>query len=76
VTEFNVSRLLPATNVCYWRILLKKSKIEGSENLANIECWRSQPLQGSAVSMRASVVAFALVDVVPQIAARETHERP
>jgi hypothetical protein len=26
--------------------------------------------------IRASVVAFALIDVVPHIAARETHERP
>jgi hypothetical protein len=32
---------------------------------ANVECCRCQPQQGTAVSMRASVVAFALVDVVP-----------
>jgi hypothetical protein len=40
-----------------------------SENLANVECWRSQPLQGSAEPIRASVVAFALIDAVPHIAA-------
>jgi hypothetical protein len=35
----------------------------------------SRSLQGSAVSMRASVVPFALIDVVPHIGAIETHER-
>ena len=47
-----------------WRILLK------------VECWRSQPQQGSAEPIRASVVVFALIDVVPDIATREERERP
>ena len=52
------SGLKPHRRVAYWQILLKKSKIEGSEDLANVVCWRSRPLQGSAESMGASVVAL------------------
>jgi hypothetical protein len=57
------------------RYCCKSRKSRGSENLANIEYWSSQPLQGFAEPIRASAVAFALIDVVPHIAARETHER-
>jgi hypothetical protein len=56
-------------------IVLKKRKSGSSENLANVECWRSQPLQRSTEPIQASTVAFALIDVVRHIAARETHER-
>ena len=55
-------------------ILLQSRKSRGSEDLANVECWRSRRLQGSAESMGASVVAFGLIDEVPHIAARETYE--
>jgi hypothetical protein len=55
---------------------VEKVENRGSfEDLANVECWRSQSPQGSAEPTRASAVAFALIDVVPHIAARETHER-
>ena len=57
------------------RYCCKSRKSKGSENLAKLECWRSQPLQGSAELIRASAVAFSLIDVVPHIAARETHGR-
>src|SRR6476661_3605544 len=47
-------------------MVLKSRKSRNSKNLANIERWRSQPLQGSAEPIRSSVVAYALIDVVPQ----------
>jgi hypothetical protein len=59
----------------FWRIVLKNSKNGCSENLANVACWRFQPLQGSVESIRAPAVVFAAIDVVPQVAARETHQR-
>src|ERR1700731_3127436 len=58
-----------------WRIVLKNSKIAGSENLANIAHWRFYPLQGSVESIRAPAIVFAVFDVVPHLAARETHQR-
>ena len=61
-------------NVSKVQILLKSRKSRGSEDLANVECWRSRPLHGSAESMGASVVAFGLIDEVPHIAARKTYE--
>jgi hypothetical protein len=36
---------------------------------------RFQPLQGSVESIRGPAIAFAVIDVVPQLAARETHQR-
>jgi hypothetical protein len=47
----------------------------GSENLANVAHWRFQPLQGSVESMRAPPIVFAAIDVVPHLAAQETHQR-
>lgn len=44
--------------------------------LANAECWRPRPPQGAVEPVRALVVDFALIDVLPPIAAREAHVQP
>ena len=62
--------------VRFVRILLKKSKIAKPTKSRESRMLRSQPQQGSAEPIRASVIVFALIDVVPHIAAREAHERP
>jgi hypothetical protein len=54
---------------------VENSKIAGLENLANEAHWRFEPLQGSVESMRAPAIVFAAIDVVPHLAARETHQR-
>jgi hypothetical protein len=56
-------------------IVLKNSKIAGLENLANVTHWRFQPLLGSVESIRAPAIVFAVIDAVPHLAARDTHQR-
>ena len=55
--------------------MLKNSKIAGSENLANVAYWRFKPLQGSVESIREPAIVLAAIYVVPQLAARDTHQR-
>jgi hypothetical protein len=59
------------SNVRFAPIALKKSKIAGSENLAKVAHRRFQPLQGSVESIREPAVIFAIIHVVPQLAARK-----
>jgi hypothetical protein len=46
-------------------IVLKNSKIAGSEDLANVAHWRFLPLQGVVESIRGPAIAFAVIHVVP-----------
>jgi hypothetical protein len=62
-------------NARFAPIVLKNSKIAGFENLANEAFWRFQPLRCSVESIRASAAGFAVFDMVPHIAASETHQR-
>ena len=56
-------------------ILLKKSKIEKLQNLANVDFWTSPPLGCCIAPRRKSVVVFLRNDVVSHIVAHETHQR-
>ena len=53
----------------------KLEKSRGCENLANEAHWRFLPLQGAVELIRRPTIVFAVIDVVPHIAARETHQR-
>jgi hypothetical protein len=50
--------------------------VEKLENscLANVAHRRFQPLQGPVESIRGPAIVFAAIDVVPQLAARKTHQ--
>ena len=63
-------------NVSSWQIVLKNAKIAGLQKSWNVAHWRFQPLQGSVELMRAPAIVFAVIDVAPHLAARETHQPP
>jgi hypothetical protein len=61
---------------CFWRIVLKNSKIA---EFRKSRKWCMLAILAAATpveSIRASSVGFAVFDVVPHIAASETHQRP
>src|SRR6204780_2678442 len=53
----------------------KSRKSKDDENLANVDFLPTPPLQYSVAPIRSSVIVFARSDVVPHIAASETHQR-
>src|ERR1700679_1496837 len=57
------------------RYCCKSRKSKDDENLANVDFLPTPPLQYSVAPIRSSVIVFARSDVVPHIAARETHQR-
>jgi hypothetical protein len=57
------------------RCCRKSRKSKDAENLANNEFWANPPLRCFVVLIRRSVVVFLRHDVVPHVAAHETHQR-
>src|SRR5882724_11063893 len=57
------------------RFCCKSRKSNNPENLAKVDLWASLRLRRSAAPLRRSVVVFVRNDVVPHIAACETHQR-
>ena len=60
------------TNGRFAPIVLKTRKSRGSKKPANVAHWRFQPLQGSVESIRESAIVFAVIDVVPHLAANSS----
>jgi hypothetical protein len=56
-------------------LLLQKSKIERHRKSRKVDYLPTPPLQYSVAPIRSSLVVFVRNDVVPHIAARETHQR-
>src|SRR5207302_8998456 len=57
------------------RCCRKSRKSNDAKNLANVDFWTTPPLRCSLVSLRRSMVVFLRSDVVPHVAAHETHEQ-
>src|SRR5207248_3016036 len=57
------------------RCCRKSRKSNDAKNLANVDFWTTPPLRCSLVSIRRSVVVFLRSDVVPHVAAYETHQQ-
>src|SRR5947208_488777 len=57
------------------RCCRKSRKSNDAKNLANVDFWTTPPLRCSLVSIRRSVVVFLRSDVVPHVAAHETHQQ-
>jgi hypothetical protein len=56
-------------------IVLKNSKIAVLRKSRKCSALRFLPLQGTVESIRVQAIAFAVIHVVPHIAARETRQR-
>src|SRR6478752_1265707 len=54
---------------------VEKLENRGAPKPRKCSAWWFQPLQGSVESMRAPAIVFAVIDVVPHLAAREAHQR-
>jgi hypothetical protein len=68
-------RLRPPATSVNGRFCCKSRKLNDAENLANVDFCATPPLQYFVAPIRSSVAVFARNDVVPPIAARETHQR-
>jgi hypothetical protein len=66
---------LLGSNGSYWRILLKKAKIERLRKSREGRFLDASIAARPVGPIRRSVVVFVGIDVVPHVAARETHRR-
>jgi len=57
------------------RCCRKSRKSKNAENLAIGEFWITPPLRCPVVLIRRSVIVLLIHDVVPHVAAHETHQR-
>ena len=57
------------------RYCRKSRKSNEAKNLANVDFWTTPPLRCSVAPIRRSVVAFLRSEVVPHVAAPETHQQ-
>src|ERR1700722_7520149 len=63
-------------HVRFGSILLKKSKIKRRQKSRKIRFWGDSRLRCFAASIRSSMVVLLRSDVVPRVAAHETHQQP